>query len=108
MIVVGFALPAVTYVMGHPMVSEYTPVSQRGVMIGLSNAIATSAGVVAPWLMGNVIQGAATATNGYERGYLIGGIVCSLAGLVGALFCRPQTECQRLAGIGNADLIPVY
>lgn len=97
MIVVGFVLPAVIYVMGHAMISEYTPVAQRGVMIGLSNAIATSAGVIAPWLMGTVIEGAATATNGYDRGYLIGGIVCSLAGLIGALLCRPQTECERLA-----------
>jgi MFS family permease len=108
MIVVGFALPAVIYVMGHAMISEYTPVAQRGMMIGLSNAIATSAGIVAPWLMGSVIQGAATAANGYDRGYLIGGIICSSAGLVGALFCRPASECQRLAGTRQADLIALY
>ena len=108
MIVIGFVFPAVIYVMGHAMISEYAPVTQRGVMIGMSNAVATSAGVVAPWLMGSVIQGAATAAGGYDRGYLIAGIVCSLAGLVGALFCRPQTECQRLAGIGKADLVAAY
>jgi ACS family D-galactonate transporter-like MFS transporter len=108
LIVAGFVLPAVLYVMGHPMVSEYTPVAQRGVMMGLNNAVATSAGIIAPWLMGSVIQGAAAAGGGYERGYLIGGMVCSLAGLVGTLFCRPQTECQRLADMGKADLVPAH
>jgi MFS family permease len=106
MIVVGFVLPAVTYVMGHAMVSEYTPVSQRGGMMGIGNAFATSAGIVAPLLMGSFIQGAATPADGYAHGYLIAGLVCCFGGVIGALFSRPQTEGARLAGGCIGELVP--
>jgi MFS transporter, ACS family, D-galactonate transporter len=106
MIVIGFVLPAVTYFMGHAMVSEYTPVNQRGGMMGTGNAFATSAGIVAPLLMGNFIQAAATPADGYGRGYLIGGLVCCLGGLIGILFSRPQTECETLAEEGEDAFAP--
>jgi MFS family permease len=106
MIVIGFVLPAVTYVMGHAMVSEYTPVSQRGGMMGIGNAFATSAGIIAPLLMGGFIQGAATPADGYGHGYLIGGLVCCFGGMIGVLFSRPQTEGARLADGDVGELVP--
>jgi MFS family permease len=79
--------------MGHPIVSEYTPPQQRGAMIAINNAVATSAGIIAPFVMGSVVQGLGSA--GYERAYAIGGAVCLAGGLLGILFLRPEQQRSR-------------
>src|SRR6202158_3677055 len=53
------SLPAVIYVFSHAIVGEITPVSQRGAMLAIGNAVGTSAGILAPYIMGNVIERAA-------------------------------------------------
>jgi MFS transporter, ACS family, D-galactonate transporter len=95
-ITLGFVLPAVIYIMGHAMVSEFTPPHQRGAMIGINNAVATSAGIIAPFAMGNVIQGMGAGAAGYEQGYAIAGAVCLAGGLLGVMFLRPERERDRL------------
>lgn len=101
MIVTGFVFPAVFYVMGHPIVSEYTPPQQRGAIIAINNAVATSAGIIAPFVMGSVVQGMGSA--GYERAYAICGAICLAGGLLGLLFLRP--EQQRVRFIGDTRLV---
>lgn len=94
MVVIGFVLPAVFYVMGHPIVSEYTPARQRGAMIAINNAVATSAGIIAPVVMGSIVEGLGAA--GYERAYAICGAICLTGGLLGIFFLRPDREHARL------------
>jgi MFS transporter, ACS family, D-galactonate transporter len=102
MIVIGFALPAVIYVMGHAMVSEYTPPQQRGAMIAINNAVSTSAGIVGPFVMGSVIHGSSVSAADYGRGYAIAGAVCLLGGLIGLLFLRPEAERHRFTRLRSA------
>jgi ACS family D-galactonate transporter-like MFS transporter len=101
MMVIGISVPAVIYVMGHAMVSEFTPVSQRGAMLAINNAVATSAGLVGPYVMGSVVQDAITAgtstVDGYMHGFMICGVVALACGLIGMLFLRPQHEAARFA-----------
>jgi MFS family permease len=101
MVVVGIAVPAVIYVMGHAMVSEFTPVPQRGAMLAINNAVATSAGLVGPYVMGSVVQDAinagASVADGYMHGFMICGLVALSCGIIGMLFLRPQHEAARFA-----------
>jgi MFS family permease len=101
MMVIGISLPSVIYVMGHAMVSEFTPVSQRGAMLAINNAVATSAGLIGPYVMGSVVQDAmkagASTANGYMHGFMICGVVALACGLIGMLFLRPQHEAARFA-----------
>ncbi|HYM32455.1 MAG TPA: MFS transporter [Candidatus Cybelea sp.] len=101
MVIIGISVPSVIYVMGHAIVSEITPVSQRGAMLAINNAIATSAGLIGPYLMGSVIQDAlksgATAQTGYEQGFLFCGVVALVCGLIGMIFLRPGVEAARFA-----------
>jgi MFS transporter, ACS family, D-galactonate transporter len=101
MVVVGIAVPAVIYVMGHAMVSEFTPVPQRGAMLAINNAVATSAGLIGPYIMGSVVQDAINAgssvADGYMHGFMICGIVALGCGVIGMLFLRPQNEAARFA-----------
>ncbi len=105
MMVIGISVPAVIYVMGHAMVSEFTPVSQRGAMLAINNAVATSAGLIGPYVMGSVVQdaikGGVNAADGYMHGFMICGVVALGCGLIGMLFLRPQHEAARFAQSGQ-------
>src|SRR5450631_3116376 len=59
MLVAGTGLSPTIYVVCAPMISEFTPVSQRGAVIAIYGAIYTLAGIVAPTVMGSMIQRAA-------------------------------------------------
>jgi ACS family D-galactonate transporter-like MFS transporter len=98
MIIVGIALPAVIFILSHAMVSELTPISQRGAMLAINNAVATSAGLIAPYVMGSVVQNAgASPAEGYAHGFFICGAVALVCGVIGMIFLRPQSEVTRFA-----------
>ena len=98
MMILGIAAPGVIYTLGHAIVSEITPVSQRGAMLAIHNAVITSAGLIGPYVMGSVVQTAgATPADGFHRGFLICGIVTMAGGIAGMIFMRPQSEIARFA-----------
>jgi hypothetical protein len=52
--------------------------------------------------MGSVIEGAASAAEGYSLGFMVCGIVTLIGGLIGLAFLRPEAERARLALRMNA------
>jgi MFS family permease len=66
------------------MLGEFTPVRQRGAVIAIYGAIYTLAGIVAPWVMGSVIQHAAVPLDGYMTGFTINAVVMVASGLLRA------------------------
>jgi MFS family permease len=67
MTTIGISLPSVIYVFSHAVVSEVTPVAQRGALLSIGNAVGTSAGLLAPYIMGSVIETAATPLDGFQH-----------------------------------------
>jgi MFS family permease len=79
------------------MLGEFTPVSQRGAVIAIYGALYTLSGIIAPFVMGTVIQHAGGAMlEGYMTGFIINGCVMIGAGLLGLLLLWPNTERARL------------
>jgi MFS family permease len=72
-------------------------VSQRGAVISIYGAIYTLAGVIAPYLMGNVIEGAATQIDGFMNGYRILAGVLITSGVAGLALLWPDSERARVA-----------
>jgi predicted MFS family arabinose efflux permease len=98
LLVVGSGLCGSIYVVCAPMIGEFTPVSQRGAVIAIYGAIFTLAGIVAPTVMGSVIQHAATTLDGYMTGFTINAVIMVASGLLGLLLLWPNTERARLMG----------
>ncbi|MBR0757574.1 MFS transporter [Bradyrhizobium jicamae] len=98
MLVVGSGLCGSIYVVCAPMIGEFTPVSQRGAVISIYGAIYTLAGVVAPTVMGRVIEGAAKPLDGYTTGFTINAAILIASGVLGLLLLWPNTERARLIG----------
>jgi MFS family permease len=96
LLVIGSGLSGSIYVVCAPMIAEFTPVSQRGAVIAIYGAIYTLAGVVAPYVMGSVIQHAAVPLDGYMTGFTINAVILVASGLLGLLLLWPNTERARL------------
>jgi MFS family permease len=80
------------------MIAEFTPVSQRGAVIAIYGAIYTLAGILAPSVMGSVIQRASGQLDGYMTGFTINAVILIASGLLGLLLLWPDTERARLMG----------
>jgi MFS family permease len=96
LLVVGSGLCGSIYVVCAPMIGEFTPVSQRGAVIAIYGAIYTLAGIVAPSVMGSVIQRAGGTLDGYMTGFTINAVILVVSGLLGLLLLWPDTERARL------------
>ncbi|WP_024509192.1 MFS transporter [Bradyrhizobium sp. ARR65] len=107
LLVVGTGLCGAIYVVCPPMISEFTPVSQRGAAIAIYGALYTLAGIVAPAVMGSVIQHSPTLLDGYFTGFTINAVIMVVSGLLGLLLLWPNTERARLMGQAVATQSPV-
>ena len=96
LLVVGSGLCGSIYVVCPPMLGEFTPVQQRGAVIAIYGAIYTLAGILAPSVMGAVIQHAAVPIDGYMTGFTINAVIMVVSGLLGLLLLWPNTERARL------------
>ena len=94
---IGVALPSVIYVIGNAVVSEIAPVAQRGAMLAIGTAISTSAGLLAPYVMGSVIETAATPLDGFNSGFMICGVIMLVGGVIGMALMRPEQDTMRWA-----------
>jgi MFS family permease len=91
-------LCAAIYVVCPPMLGEFTPVSQRSAVLSIYGALSTFAGILAPWVMGSVIQRAAVPLDGYMMGFTINAVILIASGLLGLMLLWPNTERARLIG----------
>jgi MFS transporter, ACS family, D-galactonate transporter len=99
------ALPTIIYVVVPAVVSEITPVVQRGALLAIGNAIGTLAGILAPYVMGSVIEAAATPLEGFDTGFIICGAIMVAGGTIGLALMRPEREKGRWAP-AIADGVP--
>ena len=97
-LVIATGLSGSIYVVCPPMLGEFTPVSQRGAVISIYGAIYTLAGILAPSVMGSVIQHAGGTLEGYMTGFTINAVILVASGLLGLLLLWPNTERVRLIG----------
>lgn len=96
MLVIGPGLCSSIYVVCPPMLGEFTPASQRGAVLAIYGALYTLSGIIAPAVMGTVIQRAGSMLNGYMTGFTINAMVMVGSGVIGLLLLRPNTEKARL------------
>ena len=97
LIVLGLSLPSVIYAMQPAIAAELVPVSQRGAILSIGTAIWSSSGVIAPVVMGKLIDIGHASADGYERGFIVAGVIALVAGLIGILIINPEKAARQLS-----------
>lgn len=107
LLVVGTGLCGAIYVVCPPMLGEFTPASQRGAILAIYGALYTLSGIIAPTVMGTVIQHASSMLEGYMTGFTINAAIMVGSGLLGLLLLWPNTERARLTGGAAPQAAPL-
>jgi len=97
LVVVAFSVGGVTNILGPPALGEISPVHQRGAVLGISNAVFTLAGFVAPWVMGKIVDIGVDPAAGFRNGFLFGGALVAAGGLIAAALIHPERDLVRFA-----------
>lgn len=107
LLVVGSGLCGAIYVVCPPMLGEFTPTSQRGAVLAIYGALYTLSGIIAPLVMGSVIQRAGSMLDGYMTGFTINSAIMVGSGALGLLLLWPNTEKARLTGGAAPQAAPL-
>lgn len=94
------------YTVGPPLLAEIAPLRQRAALLAINNAVYSSAGILAPSVMGLVLDAAPDAVTGYRNGYLILALLLLLGGVVGYLLINPARDAARLAALARRERVP--
>lgn len=99
LLAVASMLPPLTFSLLPAVLGEIVPDSQRSAMLALGTAVATSAGAVAPVVMGQILNlNAGNPAHGFELGFTVCGAVLLAGALVGVLWQHPERSLRRLRG----------
>jgi hypothetical protein len=71
-------------------------------VLAIGTAVGTSAGLLAPYIMGSVIESAATPLDGFNTGFVICGAIMLVGGIIGAALIHPEREAKRWTKWGQA------
>ncbi|WP_315766625.1 MULTISPECIES: MFS transporter [unclassified Bradyrhizobium] len=98
LVMVAFAVGSVTYALGPPLIGEISPVHQRGAMLGICNGTFTLAGLIAPWLMGHIVDIGANPAQGFRDGFMFAGLlIVAHGGALAMVIINPKDDLRRFA-----------
>lgn len=103
-VTLAFSIGGVVFTLGAAMIGEITPARQRGAMLGVTNSIHTFAGLLAPVVMGRLVDIGANPASGFRDGFVLAGIFVVIGGAAGMALMHPDADRARFAeqrGIGT-------
>ncbi|MEU8080038.1 MFS transporter [Catellatospora citrea] len=95
LLIAGFGICGVMATIAVTTVAEIAPAARRGGALGIMNGVVTTAGLIAPILVGRLVDTQGTA--GYQNAVLISAGVLLLGGLAAVTLVDPARDRQRLA-----------
>jgi MFS family permease len=88
---VAGALPAVCFALAPAVLSEVVPDGQRGALIGIHTALASTGAAIAPMLIGRIVQAyGSTSAHAYELGFATSAVMLMVAALVALRWLHPD------------------
>lgn len=100
LVTIAFSLCGLTYALGPTLVGEISPAKQRGAMLGISNGVFSTAGLIAPWLMGHIVDIGANPAAGFRTGFLFAGMLVAAGGIVAVWLINPEADLARFRRMG--------
>ncbi len=101
LLALGCSLPQISFVLCSAIVGEISPVRQRGAALAICNSIATTAGLIAPIVMGRMI-GAAQGVSGYRDGLVFSAAVLAVGAMICLLTVNSEGSLRRAGAVRPA------
>ncbi|WP_433570286.1 MFS transporter [Streptomyces sp. CA-251247] len=95
LLVAGFGLAGAMSSVAVTTVTELAPADRRGGALGIMNAVVTTAGLVAPTLIGHLVD--THGAEGYRYAVLITGAVLLLSGVAALTLIDPDRDARLLS-----------
>lgn len=89
---IAFSLCNVMFVLGPVLIAEVTPVEWRGSVLGVTNAITTLAGPLAPVVTGVMVDVGTHPADGVRTALLMAGGLTILGALAGMVLIDPEAD----------------
>jgi MFS family permease len=105
LVIIAFAVNSVPFSVAFAGASDFLPARQRVAFFGCIIAAYSVAGIVAPYLLGLIIDRAPTAAQGYSTGFLFVGAVVCVMGVAGGYMLNPEKSraaLQQLSATNSA------
>ncbi|WP_338703019.1 MFS transporter [Streptomyces sp. Q6] len=96
-LVVGTSLCVGAQGVAWALVSDVTPARQRGTVIGVMVSCYSMGGVLAPLVLGDLVNSAANPFDGYRLGFAGLGLLLLVAGLIAVRLVRPERDVVSFA-----------
>ncbi|MEU2619584.1 MFS transporter [Streptomyces sp. NPDC007157] len=95
LLVIGFGLTGAMGSVAVTTVAEVAPAHRRGGALGLMNAVVTTAGLIAPTLIGRLVDSQGSA--GYQHAVLITGALLLIGGTAAITLIDPSRDARLLS-----------
>jgi MFS family permease len=96
----AFSLASVIFTLGSTLIGEICPTSQRGALLGITNSLHTLAGLIAPVVMGLIVDIGVDPVDGFRLGYIWAGLLVATLGVIAAFMIHPQADLRRFRRLG--------
>jgi MFS family permease len=104
LLVAGFGCAGAMGSVAATTVAELAPADRRGGALGIMNAVVTTAGLIAPTLVGHLVDTHGTA--GYREALLITGVLLLLGGTAAVTLIDPARDARLLSARHSGPLAP--
>ncbi|MEV0598800.1 hypothetical protein AB0I82_05775 [Streptomyces sp. NPDC050315] len=96
LVVCAFSVNSVAFSVAFAGASDFLPQRQRTAFFGCVIACYSVAGIVAPYVLGLVVQAGRTASEGYSNGFLLVGLVICVFAVIGGRLLNPEAARRTL------------
>jgi MFS family permease len=92
----GFAAGSAMVPLSSAAIADFVPVGQRAAMMGMWYGAASIGSIAAPYVSGLLIDSAPSPAVGYERMFILAGVLLVAGGLAAMLLMRADQDAARL------------
>ncbi|MFC9788217.1 MFS transporter [Rhodococcus sp. NPDC127528] len=98
LLTLAFAIGGVQFAIGATVIGAIVPVRQRAAVFSTLTGLITTAGLVAPYVTGRLVEaaGGADSAAGFNHAFVIAGVLLLAGGTMSVLFTRPERDATRL------------
>ncbi|MEU6663384.1 MFS transporter [Streptomyces sp. NPDC046821] len=104
LVICTFSINSVAFSVAFAGASDFLPQRQRAAFFGCVIAVYSVAGIVAPYVLGIVVEAGATASQGYAHGFLLVGVAICVFAAIGGCLLNPEGARRRL----EADTVRLH